>query len=188
MELERRNFRAMIYYDFKRGLTQEQCLKQLFETFEDAALSRARATVFRWFAEFKRGREILEDEPHTGRPPTSVLPETITAVERMLKVDGRLTHCAIQEGLNIGETALNTILHEHLLVRKVSAHWVPHSLTEEERQHRANWCQYVLKNFDHGMSKEVYNIVTGDESWIYQFDPETKRQSSVWIFPHEHPP
>ena len=50
MELERRNLRAMIYYDFKRGLKQEQCLKQLFETFEDAAPSRA--TVFRPFGRY----------------------------------------------------------------------------------------------------------------------------------------
>ena len=45
MELERRDLRAMISYHFKRGLKQEQCLKQIFETFEDAAPSRA--TVFR---------------------------------------------------------------------------------------------------------------------------------------------
>ena len=50
MELKRRDFRAMIYYDFKRGLKQEQCLKQLFETFEDAAPSRA--TVFRTFGRY----------------------------------------------------------------------------------------------------------------------------------------
>ena len=34
----------------------------------------------------------------------------------------------------------------------------------------------------------MYDIVTGDESWIYQFDPETKRQLSAWIFLREHPP
>ena len=50
MELYRRNLRAMIYYDVKRGLKQEQCLKQLFETFEDAAPSRA--TVFRTFGRY----------------------------------------------------------------------------------------------------------------------------------------
>ena len=86
MELERRDYRAMIYYDFRRGLSQEECLKQLLETFSDAAPSRA--TVFRCFAEFRRGRESLQDDPFPGRPPTAVLPETISAVEKMLKVDG----------------------------------------------------------------------------------------------------
>ena len=27
------------------------------------------------------------------------------------------------------------------------------------------------------------NIVTGDESWVYGYDPETKQQSSLWKGP-----
>ena len=46
----------------------------------------------------------------------------------------------------------------------------------------------MLEKFDGGRSKTIFNIITGDESWIYQYDPETKRQSSVWIFPGENPP
>jgi len=23
-------------------------------------------------------------------------------------------------------------------------------------------------------------VITGDETWVYQYDPETKRQSSQW--------
>ena len=46
----------------------------------------------------------------------------------------------------------------------------------------------MRQKFNEGKSKRVYDIVTGDESWIYQFDPETKRQSSIWIFPGENPP
>lgn len=26
----------------------------------------------------------------------------------------------------------------------------------------------------------LYNIVTGDETWCFQYDPETKRQSAEW--------
>ena len=152
MELERRDYRAMIYYDFRRGLSQEECLKLLLETFSYAAPSRA--TVFRWFAEFRRGRESLQDDPHPGRPPTAALPETISAVEKMLKVDGRMTYIMMQERINIGATALNTILHEHLKVRKVSARWVPHSLTEEQKERRVSWCQFMLENFDNGKCVE----------------------------------
>ena len=84
----------------------------------------------------------------------------------------------MQEKVGIGSTALKTILHDHLEVRKAAAPWVPHWLTEPQKEHRVNW---------NGRSKRVYDIVTGDESWIYQFDPETKRQASVWSFPGEHP-
>ena len=84
MEIERRDFRAMIYYNFKRGLKQGECLAQLLQTFGDNAPSRA--TVSRWFAEFKRGGG-LKDETHPGRPPTAVVPETDAAVEKMLRHD-----------------------------------------------------------------------------------------------------
>ncbi len=46
----------------------------------------------------------------------------------------------------------------------------------------------MLKKFDGGQSKRVWDIVTGDETWIYQYDPETKRQSSVWVFPGDTAP
>ncbi|KAF7264150.1 hypothetical protein GWI33_000580 [Rhynchophorus ferrugineus] len=40
----------------------------------------------------------------------------------------------------------------------------------------------MLKKFNRGASKDVYKIVTGDESWIYSYEPESKQQSTVWVF------
>ena len=53
---------------------------------------------------------------------------------------------------------------------------------------RVEWCTEMLKRFNNGDSHQVSDIVTGEETWIYQFDLETKRQSSVWVFPDEQPP
>ena len=43
----------------------------------------------------------------------------------------------------------------------------------------------MLRKFDGGRSPRALDIVTGDETWIYQYDPETKQQSAVWIFQDE---
>ena len=48
-------------------------------------------------------------------------------------------------------------------------------------------CEFMLHKFRSGESKAVSKIVTGDESWIYQYDPGTKQQSTVWLFPDEVP-
>ena len=40
---------------------------------------------------------------------------------------------------------------------------------------------------DGGRSPRVWGIVTGGETWVYQYDPETKQQSVVWIFLDENP-
>lgn len=34
----------------------------------------------------------------------------------------------------------------------------------------------------------LFNIVTGDETWCFQYDPETKRQSAEWKLPDEPNP
>ena len=47
MELTRDNFRAIIFYDFKAGLNQEEYVQRLQLAFGDE--SPARAIVFRWF-------------------------------------------------------------------------------------------------------------------------------------------
>lgn len=44
------------------------------------------------------------------------------------------------------------------------------------------------KKFNHGASKDIYKIVTGNESWIYAYDSETKQQSTVWVFQNESNP
>ncbi|KAI6647749.1 Transposase [Oopsacas minuta] len=46
----------------------------------------------------------------------------------------------------------------------------------------------MLKKFKGGESKRVNDILTCDETWIYQYDQETKRQSSIWVFSGEDPP
>ena len=48
--------------------------------------------------------------------------------------------------------------------------------------------QVYAQEFNGGGSKRVYDILTCDETWIYLYDPETKRQSSIWVFPGEDPP
>ena len=120
---------------------------------------------------FKRGRESLKDETHPERPKTAVVPETVAVVEKMLRQVGRMTYSMMQDRIKIGSAALHTILHENLQVLKVQ---------------RIKWCQFMLQKFNEGKSKRVYDIVIGDESWIYKSDPETKGQSSIWIFPGEN--
>ena len=61
-------------------------------------------------------------------------------------------------------------------------------MSEEQKRGRVDWCTYMLRKFDGGRSPRVWDIVTGDETWVYNYDPETKQQSAVWVFPHENPP
>ena len=46
----------------------------------------------------------------------------------------------------------------------------------------------MLGTYDGGALKDVYKTVTGDESWICAYEPETKQQSTVWVFESEPNP
>ena len=66
--------------------------------------------------------------------------------------------------------------------------WIPHLLKEVQKAIRVKWCRNTLQRFNSGVSKHVHDIVSGDESWIYSYEPESKRQSSVWVFQSELKP
>ena len=74
------------------------------------------------------------------------------------------------------------------MVRKLCARWIPHKLTDDQKKNRVDWCRQMLKKFAGGAFKNVYSIVTGDESWIYAYEPERKGQSTVWVFQDEQNP
>jgi len=176
----------MIFYDFKSSLTEQECRDRLFSAFGDEAPSLA--TVRRWFAEFKRGRCSLSDEYREGRPSTAVTPENIDNVRTMIKADRHVTYCEIRASLGIGMSQIHSILHDNLAVKKLCSRWIPHNLTKAQKDARVAWSKATLKRFNGGASNLVWNIVTGDETWIYNYDPETKQQSTVWVFECEPNP
>ena len=53
---------------------------------------------------------------------------------------------------------------------------VPKELTEEQRQRRVTICQDLLERQDDILGR----VITGDETWVYQYNPETKLQSAHW--------
>lgn len=180
MELNREHLRAMIFYDFKFGLTEKLSLQRLQSALGESAPSRA--TVFRWFSEFKRGKTNLEDDHRSGRPQTAVTAENVWTTEMMVREDPRITYSDIEKILGVSSGSVNIILHQHLGVRKLCCRWIPRLLSDTEKQARVDWCREMRLRFENGTSRRVSEIITGDETWIYQYDPENKRQSSVWVF------
>ena len=171
MELTREHFRAIIFHNFRRGLSRQECIDELKSLYGDEAPSYS--TVKNWFNEFNRGRRSLEDE---GRPKTVVVPENIDAVRELIMQDRHVTYREIEASLGISSTSIHSILHGHLAVKKVCSRWIPHNLTVAQKKARVDWCKEILKKYNRGVSKDVYKIVTGDESCIYAYEPETKQK------------
>ena len=79
------------------------------------------------------------------------------------------------EGLTgVSWSSCQRILTEELHMKQVAAKFVPRLLSEDQRANRLDVCLEMkdqLKTDPDFLSK----IITGDESWCYRYDPETKQ-------------
>ena len=123
-ELENRDFRAMVYYDLKRGKTYHESHKNLCEAFE--SIAPRKLTLIKCFLEFGFGRSHLNDDNRCGRPLSATTQENAASVKELIREDARITCKYLQDILGIGMSALNEILHQQLRVYKRCARWPPH--------------------------------------------------------------
>ncbi len=89
--------------------------------------------------------------------------------------------------LDISHGSVDTILKQHLCLKKISSRWVLHNLTQKQRQRRVDICIENLQKLDSG-SWRLCDIVTGDETWIYHRKIKSKQQSKAWIAKGDSPP
>jgi hypothetical protein len=86
----------------------------------------------------------------------------------------------IAESLNIPKTVVLRILKEDLGKRMLCAHFVPHSLTPEQREDRVISCQdIVMANADKYffLTKLLPEMRPG----VFTFDAETKLRNYEWV-------
>ena len=120
---------AVIKYFVKKRMGPKEIFEDMSATLRDSA--PLYATVKKWAALFKAGRENLENDDRSGRPSTSVTEDTISKVENLVMADCRLTVKYLAAKVGISATSVETILHQHLKLNKVSARWVPRMFFSE---------------------------------------------------------
>ena len=137
--------RGVIRYLQKKGLTTKKYHADMFSTLGDDA--PALSTVKKWAAEFKRGRESLEDDPRSGRPSTATTQENIDHIHQMVINDIRLTISHLANVISISRERVENILHNELGMSKVSARWVPRLLTPDQKLTRLVMSEANLARF-----------------------------------------
>ena len=68
--------------------------------------------------------------------------------------------------MQISCVSVQTIIHDHLKMSKVSARWVLRNLTDHDRARRVATSQEFVDLFESDPVKFVRQIVTGYETWV----------------------
>ena len=95
--------------------------------------------------------------------------------------DARYTVQEIEELSGIHSSSVLKILHERLGLRKICACWVPHLLSDEQKQSGVRLASQVIEKYDKCDPSRLEEIVTGDETWIYHFQPDSNAKNKVWV-------
>ena len=173
--------RGVIQYLHKKGLTPKDIQNYMVATLGKDAPSYA--TVKRWVAEFKHGRQSPEDDPRPGKSVTVATPEMVNKVHDIVMTDRRVRERYIASTVGISQERMHSILTEDLEMRKLSAHWVPRLLTVDQKHTRRTLSRTNLNLLEEDPANFLKRYVTMDETWVHHFTPGTKQQSKQWNHP-----
>jgi hypothetical protein len=162
--------RVCIKYCQKLGKMAAETYEMLQQAFEETALSRS--NTFEWYSRFKNGRTSIDDDPHTGRPTMALTNKTVNRVNAVIHGNRRLTIRKIADEPNLLFGACQAILTQGLGTRSMSVKLVPQLPTQDQTEHHATVCRKLLH---HAKNDATFlpSIITGDESWVFGYDPET---------------
>jgi len=117
----------------------------LTETLEEYAPSYT--TIKNWVAQFKRGDFSTCDAPRPGRPKTVTTPEIIDQIHELILKDHWIWAKSIAEQLGISRERVESIIHEDLDMRKLSAKWITRCLNADQKRQRYQSSEQILEFF-----------------------------------------
>jgi len=137
--------------------------------------------VRKWCWEFRGCCVRVTDEQRCRCPSTS--PDLVPAIEESGCANRRVLLKGLEEQFNLSHGTIWDIVHDHLGYRKVCNRRVPRQLIEDPRKNRTSASlSHLFRVNDHG-EDILEHVITGDETWVHQYCPETKAQSMAWKHP-----
>ena len=104
----------------------------------------------------------------------------VEKVFAVIRQNHRLTIHEVAEEVGICKSSCHQILTDKLKMCCFAAKFVPRLLTDVQKENRVTVSQEL---FDRSNANEKFlkNVISGDETWVYSYDVETKVQSSQWM-------
>ena len=162
---------------FKLEKKATETYGMLQTAFEASCMNQA--SIFEWHKRFKEGRVSERDDERCGRSKEVRTLELIGQIKNLMDKDRRMSIETISAQFDVSVGTVHTIIREELKMRKIWAKFVPRVLREYQKEKRCHESREMVELIDSDPAV-LDALVTCNESWIYCYDPETKRQSSQW--------
>ncbi|GFR68639.1 histone-lysine N-methyltransferase SETMAR [Elysia marginata] len=141
----RYDIRVIIQFSFILGKDASCIHKDLVTVLGENAPSIQ--TVRKWVKAVSEGRDDMEDRPRPGRPVTAFGDANISKVLVSLSDDRRKTFEEISTETSMSRTSVFRVLTNKLNNNKKFSKWVPHLLTDEQKESRVNFSRNFCRDF-----------------------------------------
>ncbi|KYO21352.1 histone-lysine N-methyltransferase SETMAR [Alligator mississippiensis] len=178
--------RSVIRFLWAEGVPPSEIHRRIVAQYGKNCLAQRK--VYEWVEKFKHGRTSVVDEPRAGRPNTATTEDNIAKVDAAVRASKRVSIPELVAEVGVSAGSIHAILHDHLNYQKVCARWVPKQLTDVHKRQRVEVCTQLLQHLQDEGEGFLSRIVTGDETWVHHYDPESKRQNMQWKCTSSPPP
>jgi hypothetical protein len=139
--------------------------------------------VYEWIEMFKNGRTSMTDAELSGHPNTATTEQNEERARELILKTRRVTFDKIAKQLNISIGSAYSVEHDNLRFHKVCARWASKELTDEHKHMRLDICSHHLVRYLEEGDNFLQRIITGDETRVHHYQPETKRKIMQWKQP-----
>ncbi|KAK2958071.1 hypothetical protein BLNAU_6998 [Blattamonas nauphoetae] len=121
------------------------------------------STVYRYVSELEKEHFSFDRRQQVG---PGLDPEKIWAVEEAVEEQksARLRMLSIIAGIN--HRAVTVAIYEYLHLTKIHKKWIPHELSQQNKNDRVHLAGKILKIFQSRARYNYAGIRTGDETWV----------------------
>ena len=109
----------------------------------------------------------------------------VEKITNLVAADARFTTSRIAKCIGISVGAAQTILRRDLKMRRISARWIPHLVTKEQKLARVRIAKQLLKQFPKYNNRSFANIIIGDENVGSLFTSPSERYKTKYGQPKE---
>ena len=132
--------------------------------------------VYEWVERFQNRRQNISDEHQIGRPVSVATGTVKQQIKQRIHDYRRVTIDETAAEFNMSHGSVYSIVHDDLGYRKVCSRWVPRKLSDDHKRAWQLICQEHLEHRAREGDAFLHRNVTGDMSWVYHYEPESKRQ------------
>ena len=171
--------RARLFVTFccKLGKYFTEIFQLLNQVYREDCMSQMQG--YEWFKHFREGRMSVGEDPRPGRPSTSTNNDHVERVRAVFHGNHCSTVWEVADEVVISIGSCHQILMKNF--RCVLSVQNSCRVFDWQSEREPCWNQSGTVDNANGNENFLKNIITGDETWVYEYDVETKMQSSQWM-------